>query len=184
MNIRMFRPVMLIASAAAIVLASVASAASKVRVDKADVDLAHCQSFAWHAQTESAASFTDQRVRDAVMTTLKAKGYTEVTDNPDCRVSYSFSSHETSGRSRPSVGVGVGGGSGGIGGGLGIGLPIGRKKEAATLTIDVIDSAKNAQIWSGSLEGTVKSSELSDGEAKSLVSKVLAEYPDRVAKKE
>jgi hypothetical protein len=170
----------LVGGALVAIAISSAHADPKVRVDKADVDLGACRTFAWQAPSEGAASFTDQRVRAAVMATLKAKGYTEVTEKPDCRVSYVFSSQEVSKRSGPSIGVGVGGGARGIGGGVGIGLPIGRKKQTGTITIDVIDAARNAQIWSGALDGTFKSTELTEVEAKQMVSKVLAKYPNRV----
>jgi hypothetical protein len=172
----------LVGGALAAILIGSAHADSKVRVDKADVDLGTCRTFAWQAQSGDAASFTDQRVRAAVMATLKTKGYTEVTESPDCRVSYVLSSQEMSKRSGPRIGVGVGGGSGIIGAGVGIGLPIGRKKQVGTITIDVIDTGRNAQIWSGSLDGTFKSDELTEAEAKKLVSTVLAKYPDRVGR--
>lgn len=166
----------------AAILMSSANADSKVHVDKADVDLGMCRTFAWHAQSEGIASLTDQRVSAAVMAALEAKGYTAVTENPDCRVSYVFAAHETSTKSGPSVGVGAGGGFGGIGGGVGVNLPIGRKKQTGTITIDVIDAARNAQIWSGSLDGKFKAAELTEAEAKNVVSTVLAEYPNRTAR--
>jgi hypothetical protein len=166
----------------AAIIACSAHADSDVRVEKANVDLGICQTFAWHAQSQEPASFADQRVQAAAMATLEAKGYTVVPENPDCRVSYVFSSHETQGRSRPRIGVGVGSGAGGIGGGIGIGLPIGRKKQSGTLAIDIIDAARNAQIWGGSLEVTLKSAELTEAEVSDWVSKVLAEFPDRGAK--
>jgi hypothetical protein len=163
-----------------VMLAGCASTASPVRVLKADdVDPGKCQTFAWHAPSDQAASFTDQRVRSQVMTTLKAKGYSEVAEKADCLVSYVFSTRALP-RSKPGVGVGVGGGSGGVGGGIGVTLPIGRKNtEAGTFTLDVIDAAKKAQIWSGSIEGTFKAAELTDEEAKDVVERVLAEFPDR-----
>jgi hypothetical protein len=172
----------LITLASVLLLSACASTGSQVRIDKADTfDAVQCQSFAWHAPSDQPASFTDQRVRNHVMAALKAKGYAEVNENPSCRVSYVLSTRERP-RSRPGVGVGVGGGSGGIGGGIGVTLPVGRKSEAGTFTLDIIDSAKNAQVWSGSVEGAFGSAELTDDEAKSLVEEVLAEFPDRAAR--
>lgn len=155
-----------------------AQADSDVRVDKANVDLGMCQTFSWHAQSHDPASFTDQRVRAAVMATLEAKGYIETPENPDCRVSYVFSSQGVSTRSGPRIGVGVGRGIGGIG----VDMPIGRKKQSGTITIDVIDAARSAQIWSGSLDVTLKSAEVTEAEVNKWVAKVLAEYPSRSAK--
>ena len=82
--------------------------------------------------------------------------------------------------SKPRVGVGMGGGSGGVGGGVGVSLPIGKQKgERGTFTIDVIDSAKNAQVWSGSIDSAFQKAEISEDEARSVVEKVLAKFPDR-----
>ena len=78
------------------------------------------------------------------------------------------------------VGVGVGGGSGGMGGGIGVSLPVGRRDaRAGTITIDVVDVAKKAQIWSGSLDASFQSEELSEREAQELVATILDQYPDR-----
>lgn len=165
----------------AMLMAGCATQTSQVRVEAAEDGLPHCQTFAWNPLSGDAASFTDQRVRTAVMQALQAKGYGESTDQPDCRIAYHLSTREVP-KSKPSVGVGVGGGSGGIGGGIGLSLPIGKKKaQNGTLTLDVIDAARNAQVWSGSVDSTFDAAELSDAEAKRIVETVLGKFPDRVA---
>ena len=118
-------------------------------------------------------------MRAAALAAIKTKGYPVVEEKADCRLSYVLAAHEVP-KSKPGVGVGVGGGSGGIGGGIGISLPIGNKKgEAGTFTLDVIDAAKNAQIWSGSVDATFKAPELTEDEAREVVEHVLAEFPNR-----
>jgi uncharacterized protein DUF4136 len=167
------------ASSAVFAVSGCAAPAAQVRVDKAETDLAVCRSFAWQAPSEEPASFTDQRVRAAAEATLKSKGYTLVDDKPDCKLSYVLAAQEIA-KQKPRVGVGVGGGSGGAGGGIGISLPIGGKKgQAGTFTLDVIDAGKNAQIWSGSIDATFKAPELTDEEARDAVEKVLGAFPDR-----
>jgi hypothetical protein len=155
---------------------------SPVRVDVAESGPPKCTTFEWLPTPQQPASFTEQRVKTEVMAKLKDKGYSEVTEKADCRVTYVFDVSERA-KSKPSIGVGVGGGSGGLGGGIGIGLPIGKKNEqAGTFTIDVVDSAKNAQVWSGSLDASFAKAELSEDEAREVVAKVLARYPDKGAK--
>ncbi|HMN45478.1 MAG TPA: DUF4136 domain-containing protein [Povalibacter sp.] len=156
------------------------SSAPAVRVDSIEGTLPNCQSFAWNPSPGTdAASFTDQRVQGIVMQTLEAKGYTQSADKPDCRIAYHLSTHENP-QSKPRVGVGMGGGSGGVGGGVGISLPIGKKKaQSGTFTLDVIDANKNAQVWSGSIDASFDSAELSDADARAVVEQVLAKYPDR-----
>jgi hypothetical protein len=162
--------------------AGCATQTSQVRVDVAEGGLPQCQTFGWNPVSEDAASFTDQRVRTAVMQALQAKGYSESADKPDCRIAYHLSTREVP-KSKPRVGVGMGGGSGGVGGGIGVSLPIGKRQgQNGTFTLDVIDAAKNAQVWSGSVDSAFDSAELSEAEAKAVVEKVLGEFPDRPEK--
>lgn len=171
-----------IAMFAALAAAGCASTApSPVRVDSIEGQLPACQTFAWNpAPGGDATSLVDQRVRAVVMQTLESKGYTQAAENADCRIAYNLSTHDVA-QPKPRVGVGVGGGSGGVGGGVGIALPIGKKPKAVsgTFTLDVIDSTKNAQVWSGSLDAGFDSAELSEAEAKAVVEQILAKYPDR-----
>jgi hypothetical protein len=156
-----------------------ASSGSQVRVDKADTDLTKCRTFDWLAVSKEATSLTDQRMRAAALAELERKGYTASTDNPDCHITYALSSYERP-EEKPRVGVGVGGGSGGMGGGIGVSLPVGRRDaRAGTITIDVVDVAKKAQIWSGSLDATFQSEELSEREAQELMTTILHQYPDK-----
>ncbi len=162
-------------------LAGCATATSKVRVDKADVNLNQCQTFDWLDTSSSPASFTDQRVRSATLAALRDKGYTQAADKPDCKITYSLSS-STRPQQKPGVGVGVGGGSGGLGGGIGITLPIGKKNAGAgTFTLDIVDTARNAQIWSGSVDASFEGTEPSEAESAAIVKKILAEFPDHAA---
>ncbi|MBL8271437.1 DUF4136 domain-containing protein [Steroidobacter sp.] len=159
-----------------------ATAPSRVRVDMAESGLPNCQSFEWLPTPQQPASFTEQRVKSEVMTKLKAKGYSEVTEKGDCRVTYVLDMHEVA-KNKPRVGVGAGGGSGGIGGGIGISLPIGKRAEqSGTFTIDVVDTAKNAQVWSGSVDASFLKAELNEDEAREVVATVLEKYPDKAAK--
>jgi len=159
-------------------LVACASTTERVRVDQAEGGVPACRTFAWHATPGDAASFTDQRVRAAVMQQLKGKGYQEVDDKADCRIAYRLTTREIP-RAKPGVGVGVGGGSRGMGGGIGVTLPIGRKSGfTGTFTLDVIDASKNAQVWSGSLDTELASNEVTEAEAANLAERVLGEYPN------
>jgi Domain of unknown function (DUF4136) len=160
-------------------IAGCAASSSAVRVDKAETDLAKCRTFDWHSASTDAASFTEQRVRAAALERLQQKGYALATDKPDCRITYVLSTQERP-KPKPSIGVGAGGGSGGVGGGIGVNLPIGhRNGQVGTFTVDIIDVAQSAQIWSGSIEAEFRGAELTEDEAREVVRKVLAEFPDR-----
>lgn len=175
-----FRSSALLVTTIASLCAGCAAPSSQVRVDSIEGQLPACRTFAWNpAPSGDAATFNDQRVRNAVMQTLKAKGYEEATDKADCRIAYQLSTQHVEPQ-KPRVGVGMGGGSGGMGGGIGVSLPIGKRSgERGTFTLDVIDAAKNAQVWSGSVESGFAAAEISDEEARQVVEEILAKYPDR-----
>lgn len=166
-------------TALTVLAAGCATSGSNVRVDAIEGDLPKCQSFAWNpSPSGDAASFTEQRVRKAVMSRLEAKGYS-TSDKADCRIAYQLNSRAIE-KAKPRVGVGMGGGTGGIGGGIGVSLPVGKRAgERGTFTLDVIDANKNAQVWSGSIDAEFDKAELSDAEAQEIVDTVLARYPDR-----
>lgn len=165
---------------ACVAIAGCAAAPSTVRVDRSEsVDVAKCQTFDWQPASQEAASLTEQRVRAAVMRQLEAKGYKQASEKPDCRITYVLAVQERP-RQKPRVGVGAGGGSGGVSGGIGVSLPIGqRNTHGGAFTLDVIDVAANAQIWSGAVDATFAAAELSEAEAEAVVARVLSELPDR-----
>lgn len=157
-----------------------ATAPSRVRVDMAEGGLPNCKTFEWLPTPQQPATLTEQRVKSAVLAELKEKGYTEA-DKADCRVTYVLDVHERP-RNKPNVGVGAGGGSGGIGGGIGVSLPIGKRNEqVGTFTLDVVDAARNAQVWSGSIDASFAKAELNEDEAREVVARVLEQYPNRAS---
>jgi hypothetical protein len=175
MTVQRMYPVMAIAA----FVAAGCGTNSPVRVDRADRDLTACRTFDWLQPANAPATLADQRVRAAALAELERKGYSIVTADPDCRVSYVLSTIERP-QAKPRVGVGAGGGSRGIGGGIGISLPVGKQdRYGGTLTLDVIDVATNAQIWSGSLDAAFEAAELTEEEARAGAKRILAEYPDR-----
>jgi Domain of unknown function (DUF4136) len=167
---------------ATLVFGGCATPSSAVRVDKAaDTDPA-CGTFDWRPASADAASLTDQRVRAAALKKLEEKGYTLSTEKPDCQIAYVLSTQDLA-KPKPRVGVGVGGGSGGARGGIGVSVPIGsHKTQIGTFTLDVVDVAKNAQVWSGAMDVDIEGQQISDEEADQAVSVILEKFPDRVAK--
>lgn len=178
---RAVRPMLSPVLLAALIAGGCASTGSAVRVDRAEVDLSMCRSFSWLPAASEATSLTEQRVRSEALRQLQEKGYEIRDEHPDCRITYVASIHEQP-QPRPRVGVGATGGSRGVHGGVGVHLPIGRRAAySGTFTLDVIDAARKAQIWSGSLDASFDGPELTDEEARRAVEIILAEFPDRDA---
>lgn len=158
--------------------ACASSPGADVRVDQAETP-PRCQRFDWLPASSDAASLTEQRVRAAVTAKLQEKGYEVSADNPDCKITYVLAMSERP-KPKPRIGVGAGGGSGGFGGGIGVSLPIGRNEEqSGTFTLDVVDVANKAQVWSGSIDATFERGDLTEEEAQKAADVVLDRYPDR-----
>ncbi|HEY8537758.1 MAG TPA: DUF4136 domain-containing protein [Steroidobacteraceae bacterium] len=159
-------------------LTACATPEMQVRVQQAEEGLPKCKTFAWHVPPGDVVSLTAQRVRSAVMVQLETKGYGVVEENADCRIAYFLRTREIP-KAKPGVGIGVGGGSRGVGGGIGVSLPVGGKSGyAGTFTLDVIDAAKNVQVWSGSVDVELEGPDLSEEDARKLAEHVLSAYPD------
>jgi hypothetical protein len=162
-------------------LSGCATQSSAVRVDKADTDLT-CRTFDWRPASADAASLTDQRVRAAALKSWRRRATRCPPTSPTAR-SRTLLSTQDRPKPKPSVGVGVGGGSGGARGGIGVSLPIGgHKQQVGTFTLDVVDVAKNAQVWSGSVDVGIQAQQISDEEADEAVRVILEKFPDRAAK--
>jgi hypothetical protein len=169
----------------------------KVRVDKdSSTNFAGYKTFGWLAtqKTPSATepkpipgqepapaqvnTLLENRVHHAVVAALQAKGYSLNEANPDFRVSYSLNVYEKHKDSGMRIGVGAGGGGGNMSGGVGMSIPVGKTKDTmGTMTIDIVDAARNAQVWTGTYEQTVESEGLSDASANKIVTTILARFP-------
>jgi len=196
--------------ATATLLFTACATSPKVRVDKdAAVNFASYKTFAWLApQTEppkeapkpitapsagqdakqpektEVNSLVENRVRGAVIAALQAKGYSLNEAHPDFRVSYVLNVYERPKDSGMRLGLGAGGGSGHVGGGVGLSIPIGKRTNlVGAMTIDIVDAARNSQVWTGSFEDKVEAAGISDVNAKKLVTTILARFPaDSAAK--
>src|SRR5262249_53738027 len=119
-----------------------------------------------------------QRVKDAIIGALQSKGLQLSDAQADLRVSYVLNVYERPKQSGMRIGFGVGGGSGNVGGAVGASVPVGKHTEiAGAMTIDIIDAGRNAQVWTGSYEAIVAHLDITDTEANTLVSTILAKYP-------
>lgn len=152
----------------------------KLYVDTVDEPL-ECTTFAWLEHADRPASIAEQRIRVEVMQALATRGYLEVTSDPDCLVSAVIYTG-TRPRSPVSVGLGAGRWGGSFGGSVGISMPVGGgSKKVGNLAIDVIDVARNAEVWRGTLEPAFASPEPTSDEISGAVTKVLEAFPRRGA---
>jgi alanine racemase len=175
-------------SIVAVALLNACASPPKVRVDKdSHVDFASYKTFAW-LEREAAPgaknnpqqpkTLMSQRVRASVVAALQSKGYALRESDPDLRVSYELSVYERPKQSGMRLGIGAGGGSGNVAGGVGVSVPLGKRTEVVgSMTIDMIDAKRNAQVWTGTEEALVTSIDVSDTDVDRLVATILAKFP-------
>jgi hypothetical protein len=185
---------------AAIALVGCAQAPS-VRVDQDQrVKLTDYQSFGWYATAKPAApdavvdpaanaattsaapptSLMDDRLHTAIASALTAKGYVANLESPQIRVSVTLNTAERPKQSGMRLGVGAGGGSGNVSGGVGLSIPLGKRNESvAFMSIDMIDSARNTQVWTGSFQQRTKKPDIDENEITAMVNTILSRFPSR-----
>ncbi|MDF7806640.1 DUF4136 domain-containing protein [Pontiellaceae bacterium B12219] len=126
----------------------------------------------------------DKRIRDAVETNLRAKGFVKVDKaEADCRVAYFMNFQQRIDGSGSTISFGLGTGSVGRAGGVGwsSGNTISDYEEAQ-LIIDIINPADNEMIWRGQGERRAYSSsnpeKITDA-VNDAVTRILKKFPPK-----
>lgn len=170
-----------LALAASVVFAAGCASTPKLYVDRAD-EAIDCERFGWLQHEGRPASIAEQRLRAEVNRVLVEKGYGVDDPTPDCLVSGVIFTGARPG-SPVSVGLGAGRWGGSFGGSVGVSVPVGgASRTVGNLAIDVIDVAQNAEVWRATLEAAFRTPEPGAEEIASAVGKVLAGFPDYVAR--
>ena len=104
-------------------------------------------------------TITTRTIEDAVDREMRLRGYTRSSTNPDLKLNFDIAKHDKV-TSRPGPNVAVGYGWGGWRSHYGYGIGFGDRSDVetvteGTLTIDVVDRAKNELMWSGSASRTL-----------------------------
>jgi hypothetical protein len=123
---------------------------------QADLTKYHTYAFMEKLSTDRAryTSITTQLLKEAASRELAARGLVPG-ENPDLLVNFvATSKDKVEGRSNPRVGVSYGRWGGWRGGGWGVGVGGGdgdiRSVQEDTITVDLVDKARNELVWSGS----------------------------------
>ena len=130
-------------------------------------DLAGYRSFGWQLASGSPTtpdqplSIRDANIQKAIRAQLIEKGYREVEETPDFRMSYEETAYLKEKTSSPvRIGIGVGSWGGHVGGGVGASVPVGSDGVVTTpesrLTIHAVDQKTNTEVWVGSVTGDIE----------------------------
>lgn len=136
---------------ALIVTIALASCGATVTVDyDKEIDFSQYKTYNYYQDIESGLNnLDDNRIMFAIDSLLLQKGFVK-SETPQLLIN--FFSKEFLSNSRNTIGIGIGGG-GNVGFGVSGGIPIGGKVINQTLTIDFIDSDKDALIWQALVNG-------------------------------
>jgi hypothetical protein len=173
--------------AAALALGLLCACASQpeIRTQSApDLNLARYATYDFMAKpgtdTSSYTSLTTRFLKESVGREMQARGYTR-SDQPDLLINFNvLTADKVEGTSGPGVGYGWWRGYYGYGWGAGYAdwSDIHTYTEG-TLTIDVVDRARNELVWSGSAVGRLTSEVLAKPQPAidDAVSRIFARYP-------
>ena len=123
----------------------------------------------------------DQNIRAAVAAELQKRGYAESATDPDLKIAYETASQQKIENSPVRIGVGVGNWGGNVGGSVGVSTPSVRNFQEGTLVIHAIDSARNAEVWQGSISGKMNKGGVEAAAVQRAVAAAMQEFPARTA---
>jgi hypothetical protein len=132
--------------------------------------------------TDAPLALLDQNIRESIGAEMKRRGYTESQDNPDLKIAYETAKADKIENNPVRVGVGIGGwGGGNVGGSVGVSSPSVRNFTEGTLVIHAIDTAKNADVWQGSVSGKLTKGSADASAVRYAVGTAMRDFPSRNA---
>jgi hypothetical protein len=151
-----------------------------------DADFTTYRTFGWAptpspAGTDAPLQLLDKNIREAIAAEMKRKGYAEAQDNPDLKIAYETAKADKIENNPVRVGVGIGGWGGNVGGSVGVSSPSVRNFTEGQLVIHAIDSAKNAEVWQGSVSGKLTKGSVEPSAIRYAVSTAMRDFPARNA---
>jgi hypothetical protein len=144
------------------------------------------RSFGWAPVTapdgsDQPLALLDKNIREAIAAEMKRKGYVESQDNPDLKISFETAKSEKVENNPVRIGIGIGGYGSNMGGSVGVGSPSVRSFTEGTLVIHAIETAKNAEVWQGSIAGKITNGSVEPAAIQHAVSTAMRDFPARTA---
>jgi hypothetical protein len=151
----------------------------------AGVDLTTYRSFAWNLPAADGNGgeplrLLDTNIRGAVQAELTRRGYEyRESGAADLVIDYETTTAERV-RSNPvRLGIGIGSFGSNVGGSVSMGSPSVQSYQEGRLVIHVVDAAKRAEVWSGTIAGRVDRTTLDAAAVGRVVALALEDFPAR-----
>ena len=157
---------------------------------EAQTDFGAYKTFGWvhppaAAGSGESASIVDGYIRTAIANDLKAKGYVEVAAasgaTPDLVIEYEGAKTEKLKNNPFRIGVGVGSYGSSGGGSVGVGSSGVKEVKEGSLVVHVIDHARKAEVWRGSIARELGKKGVQPELVQSAVTELLRDFPARNA---
>ena len=146
-----------------------------------DANFASYRTFAWADRPSDAPPITlyEQRIRTAIAGEMTKRGYQEVAQKPDLRITYE-TLHQDKVKSNPvSFGIGMGSFGGNTGGGVGVNTSGVDSYTEGRLNVRVVDAETNKEVWLGTVVGRMKGEGATDKEIQPFVAMAMEQFPTR-----
>ena len=185
---RFSRPLGMLGAAALLASLAACETLPKIRTQSApgaDLTRYHSYDFFDKPSTDRRGykTITTRSIEDAVDREMRLRGFTRTSDNPDIKINFDIAKHDKV-TTRPGPSVGVGYGYGGWRSHYGYDIAFGGRGDVetvteGTLTVDLVDRARNELVWSGSASRTLDSKVLEQPRQaiEQAVNLIFAQYP-------
>jgi hypothetical protein len=146
----------------------------------AGVDLTSYRRFALVGPGDTADAplrLLDANIRDALRAEFLRRGYAESADSPELLVDYETSTADRVRSSPVRVGIGMGSYGSNMGGSVSMGSRSVQSYQEGRLIIHVVDAAKRAEVWSGTIAGRVDRTKLDAPAVARVVALAMQDFP-------
>lgn len=123
----------------------------------------------------------DVNIRSALKAEMTKRGFREVEANPDLRIDYETTAQDKIKSSPVRIGIGMGSWGGNVGGSVGVSSSSVQSYQEGRLIIHVADTAKNQEVWNGTVSGKVDRSSLDADAVARVVALAMESFPVRDA---
>jgi hypothetical protein len=176
------------ALAGAAALAAVLGACSSLNVNtdwNTTLDFTKYKTWDFKQDTLPYATFTQERVRSEIASTLMSKGLTRSETNPDLIVIWRANTSSTTQYTTVSTGYGYGPAWGGYGyygggyGGVGMSQTTAQQIPNGALTIAIVDSKLNQLVWRGEASAQLDNGQSNAQLIQQAIQQMFAQFPPK-----
>lgn len=149
-----------------------------------NANLGAYKTFGWKSAAGDGVSdepmrMVDTHIRAAIRAELVRRGYTEAESNPEFVVFYDTEAQDKVKSNPFRIGIGIGSYGSSGGGSVNVGSPSVQNVQEGKLVVHAVDTAKNAEVWYGTVAGNLKGKTLDAETVARAVAIAMQDFPPR-----